>query len=277
MLADVFSGGPALSWLALEVAVSTGTPVPLAKLHQLAANVPPERVLFFVRALGRLREPSARTLLSRWYNSPDPCIRREAALADLLLGPADAGVHILQTLPYDESMLLPASLVVDVRQSPQLLARAKVAKGSDAILAMAMAGDPGAIPWLLEQIENETTAGMAACALELLLGASLFETHELPDEDRAAAPRKAPRVSRNRANWTPIAERVLARHPKGVMLRAGLPAAATATLSLLERPHLPTIARSYLGYELAIRWKLSPLFDATAVLRVQREQLSIKC
>ena len=273
IVSELLAAEPVPSWLALEVAISVGVRIPLAKLHQLADNVSQERVLFFVSALGRSGDPGARAILSRWQNSPDASIRQETALADVLLAPTDAKMRILQNVPYDDAVLLPAALVVDTPQSPPLFARAKVAKGPDPILAMAIAGDHMAVPWLLERIQDEGTAGMAACALEILLGPSLFEAYDLPDEDSSAAPRKARRVSRNRADWAAVAERVLVHHPRDLRLRAGAPATATATITLLNRPHLPFIARRYLGCELSVRWKISPIFNPTAVMRVQREQL----
>jgi hypothetical protein len=275
MVEELFAAGPVLSWLALGVAVSMEVRVPVAKLHELAKNVSPERVLFFVSALGRSGDPNARVILSRWYNSPDPGIRRETALAEILLGPTDAKMRILQNVPRDDAVLLPAALVVDPRQTPPLLARAKVAKGPDPILAMAIAGDHAAVPWLLERIQDEGTAGMAACALEILLGASLFEVYDLPDEDSSAAPRRARRASRNRADWAAVATQVLAHHPRDLRLRAGAPATATATIALLNRPHLPLIARRYLGCELGVRWQILPIFNPTALVRAQRERLSV--
>ena len=270
---DLFSAGPALAWLALEFAVSTARPVPVAKLHALTGGMSQDRVLNFVSALGRSGDPNARAYLSRWYNSPHPMVRREAALADILIGHAAAGVRVLRDVQHDDAVLLPAALVVDVRRAPQLLARAKVAKGpepTDPILAMAVAGDHAAVPWLLERLQDETTAAIAACALKILLGATLLETYDAPDEDSSAPPRKAQRASRNRADWTHVAERVLAGHPKSLRLRGGAPATAATTLALLKRPHLPLIARRYLGYELAVRWNVSPIFDPTATMRVQR-------
>jgi 3-oxoacyl-[acyl-carrier-protein] synthase-1 len=205
---DLFSAGPALAWLALEFAVSMGRPVPVAKLHELAGGVSQDRVLNFVTALGRSGDPNASAYLSRWCNSPDPLVRREAALADILIGRAAAGVRVLQNVQHDDAVLLPAALVVDLHRAPQLLARAKAAKGpepADPILAMAVAGDHAAIPWLLERLQDETTAAIAACALELLLGATLLEIYDAPDEDGLAPPQKAQRVSRNRADWAHVA------------------------------------------------------------------------
>jgi hypothetical protein len=232
-------------------------------------------VLSFVSALGRSGEPSARALLLRWHNSPDPGIRQEAALADIVLGPADAKARILHNVQHDDAVLLPAALLADERPGPLLLARAKVTPGADPIVAMAIAGDPAAVPWLLERIQDEGSAGVAACALEILLGSTLFELHDVPDEDTSAPPRKARRVSRNRDEWAAVATQVLTRHPRNQRLRAGATATAAATISLLNRPHLLSLARRYLGYELGVRWSISPIFSPTAIMRLQREQLAV--
>jgi len=113
---------------------------------------------------------------------------------------------------------------------------------------------------------------MTVTALELLLGAAPTEEHEVPDgDDEAAPPRKIRRIARARAAWTPVADPIVARHRgAGVRLRAGVPATAAATVSLLVRPHLPIIARRYLAHELAVRWGVRRPFDPLETWSSQR-------
>jgi len=53
-------------------------------------------------------------------------------------------------------------------------------------------------------------------------------------------------------------------------LRAGGPATAAATVSLLVRPHLPVLARRYLAHELAVRYGVRRPFDPLETWSTQR-------
>ncbi len=273
-VAALRSADPALQWLAVEVAAFSDAPIPAAWLAKLVPSVPAAREVVFLRALGRLGDPSLRPHLDRWLRSPNPTARQEAALADILLGGDDARRFLLSQAETDNALVLPAALVVDSRRAPWLLSRAKSAADCDAVLAVAMAGDPASVPWLLDQLENPSAARTAAAALELTLGAACFEDAQVSDEDETAPLRKVRRVSCQRRLWEPVAARVLAGHPPTARLRAGIPASRSSAIALLDRPHLPSLARRYLGYELALRWGAPRSFDATAPIRVQRRWLA---
>jgi 3-oxoacyl-[acyl-carrier-protein] synthase-1 len=268
------SADPVLQWLAVEVAAFSDAPIPAAWLAKLVPSVPAAREVAFLRALGRLGDPSLRPHLDRWLRSPDPTARQEAALADILLGGDDARRFLLSRAETDNALILPAALIVDSRRAPWLLSRAKATGDCDAVLAVAIAGDPTSVPWLLDQLANPSTAHTAAAALELLLGVPCFEDAKISDEDETAPLRKVRRVSCQRRLWEPIAARVLAGHPPTARLRAGVLASRLSAMALLDRPHLPSLARRYLGYELALRWGAPRSFDATAPIRVQRRWLA---
>jgi hypothetical protein len=273
-VAALFGADPALAWLSLQVAASAGLPPPAAWLTQLAPSVPTARGQLFLGALGRIGDPSARPHLARWHGSSEPTARREAALADILLSGEEARRSVLGRADTDNALLLPAALIVDARGAARLLSRAKAAADVEAVLAVAMAGDASAVPWLLDQLGSSSTARTAAAALEILLGVACFEEHTAADEDETAPPRRARRVSCWRSDWEPAATRVLASHPRAARLRGGVPASRAAAIALLERPHLPPLVRRYLGHELALRWGTARSFDATAPLRVQRAWLA---
>ncbi len=155
-----------------------------------------------------------------------------------------------------------------------LVARARAAPGPEALLAAGFAGDPSAVPWLLDRLADPGNARTAAAALEILLGAPCFEQCEIPDEDPSAPAQRAHRVSCARDAWRGAAAAILAAQPRNVRLRGGLPAAALTTAKLLDRPHLPPWVRQYLGYDLAARWGHPRDFDASALVRTQRAYLA---
>lgn len=273
-VAALFLANPSLSWVALQVAASVEIVPPTDWLARLARAVPATRGAVFLRALARIGDPSARAHLTPWLSSSESTLRREAAVAELLLGRDDARRLVLDRAQVDGSLLLPAALVVDARGAAWLLSRAKAVADVDAVLSVGMAGDPNAVPWLLDQLGIPSVASAAAAALELLLGVSCFEGHDVADEDDSAPPRRARRVSCLRSSWEKAAARVLADHPRAARLRGGLPASRAAAIALLDRPHLPPIVRQYLGYELVLRWGTTRSFDPSMPIRAQREWFS---
>src|SRR5581483_6062221 len=133
-----------------------------------------------------------------------------------------------------------------------------------------------AVPWLLDRLSDRDASkeavAMTVTALELLIGAAPTEPHEVPDpDDETAPPMKIRRIARTRAAWAAVADPVIARHRgTATRLRAGVPATAAATVSLLVRPHLPTVARRYLAHELAVRHGVRRPFDPLETWSTQR-------
>jgi len=295
-LRALFAAGPTLAPFAVEVAAAMAAPIAPHALAAAAAAVTPAQAVSFLRALGQIATPEARALIAGWNDAgvpEDPAVRRELALAEIRAGVSAPHV-VLANAVEDPALLLPAALVVDGRQVGLFLGHlaARAPADADALLAAGLAGDVAAIPWLLDRLaageaaQEQSEEGsedasegaakqalaMTVTALELLLGAAPTEEHEVPDgDDEAAPPRKIRRIARARAAWTPVADPIVARHRgAGVRLRAGVPATAAATVSLLVRPHLPIIARRYLAHELAVRWGVRRPFDPLETWSSQR-------
>jgi hypothetical protein len=260
--------------LGLQVAAAAGMEVPTPTLLKLAQGLPSERQVEFLNACGRVGGPDFRSYLAPWEGSPDPAVRREAALADVLIGKAACRERLLAKAGADAALLLPAALLVDDRRAGWLSALARAKPGADAVLAAGLAGEAGATAFLLDRMVDPAEAGAAAAALEILLGVSCFEEQETPDEDPSAPPQIVRRLSYARAAWEQAARQALTPPPPPVRLRCGKPGTAATTVELLRRPHLPLVARQYLGYELAARWGGSRAFDASAPVRAQRSYLS---
>jgi 3-oxoacyl-[acyl-carrier-protein] synthase-1 len=266
----LLAAGGGLIPLAVELAASTGVAVPASALAAAVGAVGAERILPFIRALGQLATPDVGPLVARWRDASDLAIRQEVAVAEIKSGGPAAIESLLARTDEDPALLLPTALVVDARQLGDFLDRATSQRSSAAILAVGMAGDVAPIPWLLDRLAEEDSGPMASCALEILLGTAPVEDFEIPNDDDSAPPTIGRRVSRDPAAWSPIADAVVSRHPIGQRLRGGVPATAAAAIGLLGRPHLPTIARHYLGHELAVRWGVNHPFDPRGLVSTQR-------
>ncbi len=272
----LWESGDPLAWVTLELAGLSGVSAGAVPWRALARALPPERAPTFLTALGRIGVPEFAPALARYEAAPNPRVRREAALAEVLLTGAAARPSLLARARTDADVLLPLSLVVDAAHADPLLTIAKAAKSKEACLAVAIGGDAAAVPWLLDWLaDNPATAKQAAAALEILLGRSCFEEHEVPDLIPDAPPRKVRRVCARRAAWEPIAKRVLGVHPKHLRLCAGRPATLASIATLLGRPHLPPLARRYLGLELVVRWGAPRAFDASLPIQAQRRWLAL--
>ena len=244
------------------------------------AAMTPAQTVTFLRALGQIATPEARALIASWNDAgvpEDPAVRRELAMAEIRAGVSAPHV-VLANAVQDPALLLPAALLVDARQAGRFLGHlaARTPAGADALLAAGLAGDIAAVPWLLDRLADEDppaeALAMTVTALELLLGAAPTEPHEIPDgDDETAPPLKIRRIARARDAWAAVADPIVARHRgAGVRLRAGGPATAAATVSLLVRPHLPVLARRYLAHELAVRYGVRRPFDPLETWSTQR-------
>jgi len=279
-LRALFAAGPALAPLAVEVAAAMAAPIATNALSVAAGALTPAQTVSFLRALGQIATPEARALIANWNDAgvpEDPAVRRELAMAQIRAGVSAPHV-VLANAVQDPALLLPAALLVDARQAGRLLGHiaARTPADADALLAAGLAGDIAAIPWLLDRLGDQEASkealAMTVTALELLVGAAPTEPHEIPDPDDETAPSlKIQRIARTRAAWAAVADPIMARQRgAGVRLRAGGPATAAATVSLLARPHLPILARRYLAHELAVRYGVRRPFDPLETWSTQR-------
>jgi 3-oxoacyl-[acyl-carrier-protein] synthase-1 len=279
-LRALVAAGPALAPLAVEVAAAMAAPITPNALSVAAGALAPSQTVSFLRALGQIATPEARALIASWNDAgvpEDPAVRRELAMAEIRAGVSAPHV-VLANAVQDPALLLPAALLVDARQAGRFLGHlaTRTPAGADALLAAGLAGDIAAVPWLLDRLGDEDPSNealaMTVTALELLLGAAPTEPHEIPDPgDETAPPLKIRRIARARAVWAAVADPIVARHRDAdVRLRAGGPATAAATVSLLVRPHLPILARRYLAHELAVRYGVRRPFDPLETWSTQR-------
>jgi hypothetical protein len=264
--------------LALRLAARMRISLGGARLLAVAERVPdtaPELAAALLHGLAQLGTPEARPLIGRWQRSPDARVRREWALAELRLGGSSGRENVLAWAEQDPAVVISAALVADAPRVRRLRELAIALSGNDACLALGILGDPLGIEHLLERLASPATARLAACALELLLGAVPCTTRLEPDADPIAPPRSVPSISFDPAHWLDIASSVLESHPKHLRLRGGRPATVAITLELIRRPHLPQRVRRYLVRELRLRWGLEHALDVHDLLRHQRPSLEL--
>jgi 3-oxoacyl-[acyl-carrier-protein] synthase-1 len=267
----LLAGRPELAGVALELATATGTPF----AHHLSTGqvgaLADAQTLPFIRAVGRTMAVSAAKQLDRFAASSNPEIRREAVVSALLLGAPNLVDWLLKGgAATDPALILPASLVCDRQRARHICELAGSHATPDGFLALGLLGDPAAVPLLLEALAGDN-AFIAATALELMFGESPKEPGKRSDEDPSAPDRPVSWLSLRPDAWEAVARTTLRRHPAGARLRAGQPSAPSATVRLLQAPHLGDEPRRWLALELALRYGTRPVPDTSAFVRVQRD------
>lgn len=263
-------GGPReLAGVALELAAATGTPFAHHLSGSQASALAEAQALSFIRAVGRTMAVGAAKQLDRFATSPDPEVRREAVVSALLLGAPDLLDWLLREGATDPALILPAALVCDRQHARRICELAGSQATAEGLLALGLLGDPAAVPLLLGALGSENGSA-AATALELLLGECPTERGTESDEDPSAADRPVVRRSLRQESWDVVARATLGKHPAGARLRAGEPSDSSATLRLLQAPHLGDAARRWLSLELAIRYGTRPVPDPSTLVRIQR-------
>ena len=135
-----------------------------------------------IRAVGRLRECGAASLLIPALQHEDAAICSAAALALLRLGERQAVDCCREICKEKAWAIIPLALGGGTSVVPLLLEIARPDEASpDALLALGILGDSSAVPILLEKFGGEN-AETAAQALNLLTGAELYERVFIPDE-----------------------------------------------------------------------------------------------
>jgi hypothetical protein len=273
----LLGGGPVLAALGLDLATRAGTSVPVAVLDAVSDAVAEDDVdaaAAWLDALALHDNPEARRAIRRWQFSRHEHLRRCWAQGELCLGGAEGKAVVLARSEQDPAAILPAAMAVGGARVRGFREIASALSGSDASLALGILGDAQAVPLLIARLGDPLGADAAACALEILLGATPPATRLEPDTDPSAPPRQIPCISREPADWRAQADLVLARHPPEARLRAGTLASVPGTLTLVERLHLPLRVRRYLARELRVRWNVRHPPSVDALLRQQRLALA---
>jgi len=136
-----------------------------------------------IRALGRLREQNARSLLLNYLQHEDEAICSAATLALLRMGEQQAINHCLSSVQSQSWTFIPLALGGSRSAIPLLLERAAGEKvDTDCLMALGLSGDISAIDVLIRELSNEETADASAISLNLITGANLYEDAFIPEE-----------------------------------------------------------------------------------------------
>ncbi|HIJ88253.1 MAG TPA: hypothetical protein HPP97_11335 [Desulfuromonadales bacterium] len=239
-----------------------------------------------IRAVGRLRERGAASILMPALRHEDEATCSAAALALLRLGERQAVDQCREIAQGKAWAIIPLALGGGKSALPLLLAIARSDEASpDALLALGILGDSSAVPILLEKLDGEH-AETTAQALNLLTGAELYEQVFIPDEvnedelfpDELEAYQKEGKLP-TKPDGTPYGEWVhrLSQNPRewsewwgqnsnllkpGTRYRNGLPFSPATLLDTLQYEKTPHRIRQLAYEELVIRYDINFPFEA---------------
>jgi uncharacterized protein (TIGR02270 family) len=174
---------------------------PGAPLLEAAADGDPMLRARALRALGELGKADHLGLLQGSLGAEDPGVRFWAAWAAALLSAGAEPVALLKSVAEAGAAGAEDAVRLAARRLSPAEARAwrdRLAKKPEtarlAVLAAAAAGDPSAVPWLLEQMKVLPLARLAGEAYELITGADLEEVRLTapPPEGFEAGPTESP-------------------------------------------------------------------------------------
>jgi len=270
--------------LAAEVVRDRRRPPPAAWRAAPGADDPVRAAV--VRAIGR--GPSA-SFLTPLLADDDAEVRREAALALLRGGVPDDAARVLAAIRDDAALLPLLGLAGRASATAWLAARVD---NPDACLALALLGDPAAIPALIGALAGAAPDD-AAIALFTITGADLQtsvfvedvpEPDEWFDDERAAgapeAPPGPPRgtvvtgLSTDPAEWQAWWDAHGEAFVAGQRYRLGRPAGPTSEVASIAGPSLPHRLRTWAAEALVVRYRMPVAFETTWPVARQRAALA---
>jgi uncharacterized protein (TIGR02270 family) len=133
-----------------------------------------------LRAVAELGMTKHAALFPRFLGADDPGVRQAAAWGGALISADPAAVAVLQTFALQPGRKSREALVLAARRlAPAAAAawRESLARSPEtlrqAVIAAGAAGDPAALPWLLDQAAVPAVARVAGEAIEMITGVDL--------------------------------------------------------------------------------------------------------
>lgn len=233
--------------------------------------------------------------ITPYLGQAEPDIVEQAAKTLLIMG--DSGVlpklqNAIQTYPYI------FALGGGVAESHLLLQFAKnnTANG-DILIAIGLLGDLASIPCLLGYLQHPNYAPMAAQALQLISGASIYENvhetdeveenelfeHEIEDFKKGELPKNidgnpfgadVSQLSTNPITWDNWFKSNKNRFIHGLRFRNGKTFSPTELLNNLVDNQTPTTIRQFAYHELVIRYRLEVPFAVDNRVNKQQSELN---
>jgi len=249
-------------------------------------------------ALGRLHERNARMpLFNTYLQHSDETVRSAAALALLRIGEPQTTTYCLRCAHEQNWPLLPLGLGGGRSAVPVLREIATRAKPSpDCLLALGLLGEVSVVDTLLTQLANNELAEPAAQALNLIIGAEIYEEVFIPepiDEDelfeeeleklKRGEPLYPPgqepgtiinRLSQRPEDWQKWWTANKSRFDPKIRYRNGKPYSPACLLENLESEKSPRQVRQLAYEELVIRYGADFLFETDMFVAQQKQALA---
>jgi hypothetical protein len=271
-------------------------PLGHALVGPLAAAKPPKRLL--VDAVGRLRVRESQAALEACLADFDAGLKASALLALCRIGVPGAWRHGLRSALTEAWPRVPVGLAADPSGVRVLVELASThAADASSLHALALLGDPAALPVLCDALTRPELAEAAAMALHWLTGAQLSDEVFVPDavdeseligselkawKEQGTVPTRADgrpygntvtRLSQDHARWqTWMAENGVSLIP-GLRHRLGRLCTPSVLVDALASVQSDVLLRHLSAQELAIRYGCEIPFDVAMPVAHQLRQL----
>lgn len=231
-------------------------------------------------ALGRIREPSIRSIIQPYLGHPDLAVSSDAALAMLRIGEPDT----LKSCLSADKALTWSLIPLGIGGGPQHMSRLVQQPATpDLLIAMGLLGHIGAVDALLNHFGDDELQDFAAMALQMITGAGLVETiliSEAVDEDELSVeerekqsnePTPRPveesrgetvtRLSQDQGQWKQWWSKNHSAFRPDIRYRNGQPYSPSVLVSLLASANSPRLIRQMAYEELVVRYDADFAFE----------------
>jgi len=251
-----------------------------------------------IRALGRVREQYARTLLfNKYLKHEDESVCSATALALLRIGDPQTLDHCLRSAHSGNWPFLLLGLGGNRSTAAVLIESATNNKVSaDCLIALGLLGDVSAVETLLSDLGNTDLARSAAMALNSITGAEIYEEVFIPEEidedelfeeeleklkrgESLHPPGEEPgttitRLSQKPEDWQKWWAENKSRFNPGIRNRNGKPYSPACLLENLESEKSPRIVRQIAYEELVIRYNIDFPFETDMLVSQQKQAIA---
>jgi len=268
------------------------------ELLQAIRKSKPDSLPSIIRALGRLREKGAGTLLPEYLEHDDETVRSETALALLRIGDSQTINRCLRSAVSKNGQLLPLGLGGD-RSAVPVLQKVVSEDGAtpEGIIALGILGDRSALDILLSKLSDKNLAESAAMALNLITGADLYEEvfvpevieedelfgEELEDFRQGKVPVRPDgkpygttitRITQKPDDWRNWLRENGVRFKPHIRYRNGKPSSPVCLLENLESEKSPNKVRRLAYEEMVIRYGIDIPFETDMPVAQQKMVLA---
>jgi uncharacterized protein (TIGR02270 family) len=224
-----------------------------------------------VWALERVGAPDLRSMVLGKLHDPDEQVRVNATHALLCRGDSSVPDLCLKAAPAQRWAAIFSGLVGSRAAKTPLLACARVSSAQpEAILALGLLGDVSAVPDLIGLLAKSVHPTESAQALELMTGASLYETVFVPETEEATAEGAVPvpvmkpdgkpygssvkRLTLNPKAWQRWWSENEPKFSSQLRYRKGQPCSPEVVLATIESLNSPARIRHWAAEELRFRY-----------------------